>query len=130
MKKRLFKTSLILSTLLFISVFDGKKITALSAGNYYEFQSTAYCYGTITKTGTSPVAGRTIAVDPEVIPLGSTLEVYNEDWELVGIYQAEDTGGKVKGNIIDIYFGSGTYDECMQWGRRKVYVKIYEDAKG
>lgn len=105
-------------------------IRAAPSNGYEEFQATAYCYGTVTKTGTTPVEGRTIAVDPEVIPLGSTIEVYDSDWELVGIYQAEDTGRLVKGHVIDIYFGSGTYDECMQWGRQKVYVKIYEDAKG
>lgn len=57
-----------------------------------------------------------IAVDPSVIPLGS--EVYIEG---VGARRAEDTGGDIIGNTIDIYMGSEA--ECISWGVR--YVTIY-----
>lgn len=57
-----------------------------------------------------------IAVDPSVIPLGS--EVYIEG---VGARRAEDTGGDIIGNTIDIYMGSNA--ECISWGVR--YVTIY-----
>ena len=57
-----------------------------------------------------------IAVDPSVIPLGS--EVYIEG---VGARRAEDTGGDIIGNTIDIYMGSDA--ECKSWGVR--YVTIY-----
>ena len=57
-----------------------------------------------------------IAVDPSVIPLGS--EVYIEG---VGARRAEDTGGDIIGNTIDIYMGSKA--ECESWGVR--YVTIY-----
>lgn len=57
-----------------------------------------------------------IAVDPSVIPLGS--EVYIEG---VGARRAEDTGGNIVGNTIDIYMGSNA--ECISWGVR--YVTIY-----
>jgi 3D (Asp-Asp-Asp) domain-containing protein len=53
--------------------------------------------GTITKTGTTATAGRTIAVDPSVIPLGSEVMVGDR------VYIAEDIGGAVKGKVIDIY---------------------------
>jgi 3D (Asp-Asp-Asp) domain-containing protein len=87
------------------------------------FEATAYCYGNITKTGTSPVEGRTIAVDPEVIPLGSRVYVSCESWpEVNGWYIAEDTGGVIKGNIIDVYMQD--YDDCIQWGRRQVEVRV------
>lgn len=86
-------------------------------------EATAYCYGSITKTGTSPVEGRTIAVDPEVIPLGSRVYVSCESWpEIDGTYVAEDTGGVIKGNIIDVYMQD--YDDCIQWGRRQVEVRV------
>jgi 3D (Asp-Asp-Asp) domain-containing protein len=86
-------------------------------------EATAYCYGTVTKTGTSPVEGRTIAVDPEVIPLGSRVHVSCEIRpEIDGWYIAEDTGGVIKGNIIDIYMKD--YNDCIQWGRRQVKVKL------
>jgi 3D (Asp-Asp-Asp) domain-containing protein len=43
-----------------------------------------------------------VAVDPDVIPLGT--EFYTEEY---GILKAEDTGGKIKGNRIDIFTGDG-----------------------
>jgi 3D (Asp-Asp-Asp) domain-containing protein len=87
------------------------------------FEATAYCYGNITKTGTNPVEGRTIAVDPEVIPLGSRVHVSCESWpEIDGTYIAEDTGGAIKGNIIDVYMADK--GQCIQWGRRQVEVRL------
>ncbi len=63
------------------------------------------------------VNSRVIAVDPSVIPLGSMVEV-----EGMGVYIAGDTGGAIKGNIIDIHFN--TVAEALQWGRRNVTVRI------
>ena len=83
------------------------------------FELTAYCYGNITSTGTTPTANRTIAVDPKVIPYGSKVRI-----EGYGTYIAEDCGGAVKGNIIDIYIPG--YDNCIQFGRRTAKVYIIE----
>jgi len=72
------------------------------------FEATAYCYtGNRTATGTWPSRG-TIAVDPTIIPLGTRLfvEGYGE-----GI--AEDVGGAIQGEIIDLYMESE--DECWAW---------------
>ncbi len=92
-------------------------------------EATAYCYGTVTKTGTNPVEGRTIAVDPEVIPLGSKVYVSCESWpEIDGWYIAEDTGGAIKGHIIDIYMKD--YNDCIQWGKRQVEVKLENAGEG
>lgn len=83
------------------------------------FEATAYCYtGNRTATGTWPSRG-TIAVDPEVIPLGTRLHI-----EGYGEGIAEDTGGLVKGNIIDLYFP--TESECWEFGRKQVEVRILE----
>lgn len=54
-------------------------------------------YG-ITRSGTKVKENHTIAVDPDIIPLGWW--VYIEGY---GLYQAEDTGGAIKGKKIDIY---------------------------
>ena len=81
------------------------------------FELTAYCYGNITATGTVPKANRTIAVDPKVIPYGSQIEI-----EGYGTYIAEDCGGAVKGNIIDIYIPG--YDNCIKFSRRKANVYL------
>ena len=82
-------------------------------------ECTAYTWtGNRTASGTWPAVG-TVATDPEVIPLGSRLYV-----EGYGEAVAEDTGGLVKGNIIDIYLP--TEDQCWQWGRRQVEVRVLE----
>lgn len=80
------------------------------------FKVTAYCpcmkccgkTDGITATGTVATAGRTIAVDPTVIPYGSQVI-------LNGIaYTAEDCGGAIKGNKIDMFFD--THQEALEWG--------------
>nr|WP_280521514.1 3D domain-containing protein [Paenibacillus mangrovi] len=74
--------------------------------------------GTRTATGTHVTEGRTIAVDPNVIPLGWWVYI-----EGVGFRRAEDTGGAIKGNKIDIYYDS--VKRANNFGRKsglKVYV--------
>ena len=63
--------------------------------------------GYTTKTGTVPKEHQTIAVDPNVIPLGSTIYIENDPLGEDGYYIAEDTGSAVKGNIIDIFADDG-----------------------
>lgn len=58
-----------------------------------------------------------IAVDPSVIPLGTKLYV-----EGYGEAIASDTGGAIKGNIIDLHFSD--VSQCIDWGRRQVEVTI------
>lgn len=72
----------------------------------------------VTATGTVPTAGRTIAVDPTVIPYGT--QVYIP--AMGGTYIAEDTGGMIKGNKIDIYMSHG--DIARQWGRQTIEVYV------
>lgn len=80
-------------------------------------------YG-ITATGTHAKYG-TVAVDPSVIPLGSKLYIETSDGGYVyGYATAEDTGGAIKGNKVDLFFP--TYNECMSFGRRSVKVYILE----
>ncbi|MCM8710716.1 3D domain-containing protein [Clostridium sp. SYSU_GA19001] len=59
----------------------------------------------------------TVAVDPRVIPYGTKMYI-----EGYGYAIAEDTGGAIKGNKIDVFFNSNA--ECMQWGVRTVTVHI------
>ncbi|MBB6623718.1 3D domain-containing protein [Clostridium gasigenes] len=98
-----------------IDVSSGVSRGSQSYGNTLYCESTAYYGDGITATGTTPTSARggrgTIAVDPRVIPLGSL--VYVEGY---GEAIASDTGGAIKGNIIDIYVDS--HDEAMNWGRR------------
>lgn len=89
-------------------------------------ESTAYSGGGITATGTVPVRDpngiSTVAVDPRVIPLGSL--VYVEGY---GKAIAADTGGAIKGNIIDVYVNSNE-EALNNWGRKynvPVYILAY-----
>lgn len=81
-------------------------------------EATAYTWtGNKTATGTWPEEGRTVAVDPEVIPLGSELAINGRPG-----YIAEDTGGAVKGNKIDIFMNSR--GQALYWGRQPVEVVV------
>ena len=92
-----------------------KKLTNVQLTAYTEQEDSP---GAKTASGTTVTEGRTIAVDPDLIPLGWW--VYIEGY---GFYRAEDTGGAVKGKIIDIYFDSS--NQVKRFGRKKgntVYV--------
>lgn len=91
--------------------------SASKNGKHMVVQATAYAGDSITSTGTVPKWG-TIAVDPKVIPYGS--KVYIPQFNKTFI--AEDCGGAVKGNIIDIFMGSEA--ECYKWGRRTIDIYI------
>lgn len=91
--------------------------------NWYYFVASGYSaddpvQGTndVTATGEEVREG-IIAVDPDVIPLGTKVEIKE-----MGVFTAEDTGGKIKGNKIDIYFDSKK--EAKDFGRKGVWVKI------
>lgn len=95
-----------------------------SDGNYKKtlsVEATAYTGGTLTAMGLKPVRDpggiSTIAVDPNVIPLGSKVYIPGYGYAI-----ASDTGGVIKGNIIDLYMNSN--DECKSWGRRQVTLHI------
>lgn len=94
---------------------DGKYIKTLSV------EATAYTGGTLTAMGLKPVRDpggiSTIAVDPSVIPLGSKVYIPGYGYAI-----ASDTGGVIKGNIIDLYMNS--HDDCTSWGRRQVTLHI------
>lgn len=81
-----------------------------------EFKITYYWLsenGRSTSTGAIATEGRTIAVDPNVIPYGSEVLINGH------VYIAEDCGGAVKGNVIDIF----VEDERMEMYYTDVYVK-------
>ena len=83
------------------------------------FKLTFYGGDTMTASGKRPRIKHTIAVDRRVIPLGS--KVYIEGW---GTYYAEDTGGAIKGKIIDIFVSSER--EANRIGIRHANVYLYK----
>ncbi|HEL8181856.1 TPA: resuscitation-promoting factor [Listeria monocytogenes] len=91
-----------------------------SGGKTYRMESTAYSGGGTTAYGINLSANpglKVIAVDPRIIPLGSKVWV-----EGYGEAIAGDTGGAIKGNIVDVYFPNES--QCYSWGRRMVTVKV------
>lgn len=102
--------------------------------NYRELtvEATAYvsycdtgCIG-ITKRGTDvrdtiyhPSGYRIVAVDPNVIPLGSIVEIEGRQ------YIADDTGGSIKGNRIDILVATTDTKPAFEFGRKQLKVKVY-----
>lgn len=94
------------------------KLTAYTAG----FESTGKTpshpeYG-ITSSGARVQENHTIAVDPQLIPMGSLVYI-----EGIGIRRAEDTGSAIKGNRIDVYIPD--LQEALKFGVKKdinVYV--------
>jgi 3D (Asp-Asp-Asp) domain-containing protein len=75
--------------------------------------------GSRTASGTWPTVGHTIAVDPKVIPLGTEVSIDGVT------YVAEDTGGDIKGNTIDIFVESNAV--ARQLGVKWVQVYVYDD---
>ena len=95
-----------------------KKVNSnLSNAKRLQVESTAYAGDTITATGTVPKWG-TIAVDPKVIPYGS--RVYIPEFNKT--FVAEDCGGAIKGNMIDIFMNSNK--EAYNWGRRNIEIYV------
>lgn len=74
----------------------------------------------ITASGAHATPYSTVAVDPSVIPLGAELLVDYGDGAGLRRYRAEDTGGAIKGNRIDLCVGS--HAEAQQLGRRTATI--------
>ena len=71
----------------------------------------------VTATGTVVHWG-TVAVDPRYIPSGTRMFIMASDGSYVyGIATAEDCGGDIKGDRMDLYMP--TYEQCRQFGRRR-----------
>lgn len=90
-------------------------------------KATAYsCNGEpgITYSGTPARVGA-VASDPSVIPLGTKMYVVSNDGAYIyGTCVAEDIGGAIKGNMLDLYFN--TFDECWIFGIRECTVYFLE----
>ena len=75
-----------------------------------------------TATGTTARVGA-IAVDPKVIPYGTRMFIVSADGSITyGVATAEDCGGNIKGNRIDLFFD--TYTECISFGVRTCDVYL------
>lgn len=74
----------------------------------------------VTSTG-STVRWGTVAVDPRYIPYGTRMFIMASDGSYVyGVATAEDCGGDIKGDRMDLYMP--TYEQCREFGRRRCTI--------
>lgn len=104
-----------------------------SLGTFIAYAYTANDAGCNTKTATGSTAtiGKTVAVDPSIIPLGSIVYITSDYPGISGEYLAEDVGGGIRGHMIDIYFGEGkdAYRNAINFGKRNVTIKLMYKVK-
>lgn len=98
-------------------VLSNVTLTAYTAGEESTGKSKGDPGYGVTASGATVSEGRTIAVDTSVIPMGWWVYI-----EGVGLRRAEDKGGAIKGNKIDVYFDSVSV--ATKFGRKKG-VKVY-----
>nr|WP_083778235.1 3D domain-containing protein [Paenibacillus sp. JDR-2] len=96
-------------------VLKNVTLTAYSAGIESTGKDESHPGYGITASGAKVKEGRTIAVDPDVIPIGWWVYI-----EGIGFRRAEDTGSAINGNKIDVYFDSTSY--ANKFGRKKGYT--------
>ena len=92
-----------------------------AAGARLRFTATAYCKGTTTASGVNVQTG-IAAADPEILPVGSVVQVDRLGERYNGIYTIMDTGPKVQGRHMDIYMWS--CHEALALGRRSMQVQV------
>jgi 3D (Asp-Asp-Asp) domain-containing protein len=90
-------------------------------GARMRFNATAYCKGSTTASGVAAQRG-VAAADPELLPVGSVVEVDSTEPRYDGIYTVMDTGPNVQGRHIDIYMWS--CNEALQFGRQPVHLVV------
>lgn len=94
-------------------------------GYYLTVEATAYSYNeaglsNYTADGTNLINDpQVIAVDPNVIPLGSYVEIPG-----YGIFRAADTGGAIYGNRIDVHLVS--LNDVYNFGRRTITIRVLQ----
>ncbi|MFP5265671.1 MAG: 3D domain-containing protein [Blastocatellia bacterium] len=93
-------------------------------GDLQDFHATAYCLKGRTASGENVRPG-IVAADPKVLPLGTVVHI--RAGRYTGTYTVMDTGGRIKGRILDVYVP--TYQEAVAFGRRQVKIKVLGRTK-
>ena len=90
-------------------------------GSRLTFSATAYCKGIVTASGV-PVQSGVAAADPELLPVGSVIEVDSLPQRYNGIYTVMDTGPAVQGRQVDIYMWN--CNEALKFGRKPTRITV------
>lgn len=85
------------------------------------FSATGYCKGTTTASGVNVRSG-IAAADPDLLPVGSVIQIDAPGARYDGVYTVMDTGPKVQGRHVDLYMWS--CHEALRFGRTAVRVVV------
>jgi 3D (Asp-Asp-Asp) domain-containing protein len=85
------------------------------------FSATAYCKGMQTASGVTAQTG-VAAADPELLPVGSVVDIDSLPAKYNGIYTVLDTGPAIHGREVDLYMWS--CNEALQFGRKPVHLNV------
>lgn len=125
--KRSIAFAAALSIYLGTGIAFSSNVAKAATANELICSATAYTASSGSLTASGRVVERnqngisTVSVDKNVIPFGTYLYI-----EGYGYAVAADTGSAVKGNEVDVYFGSSS--ECYNWGRQTVKVTVLGDS--
>lgn len=100
---------------------DQELTAAPAPGVRLRFTATGYCRGTTTASGVNVRSG-IAAADPDLLPVGSVVQIDKLPDRYNGVYTVMDTGPKVHGRHLDIYIWS--CDEALQLGRRSMMITV------
>ena len=103
---------------------DNLQVSSKKGSRMISGFATAYTApaGSKTSTGVTPVQGVTLAVNPNLIPYGSSITVETIDGKVLFKGKAQDTGGALRRGraVVDVYMN--TEKACNKFGRKKVNV--------
>lgn len=94
---------------------------APAPGARLRFAATAYCKGTTTTSGVAVRTG-VAAADPQLLPVGSVINIAAGNAKYSGVYTVMDTGPAVLGRELDLYMWS--CNEALRFGRRDVEITV------
>lgn len=125
--------ALVFAFLFEVTVFDSRHVGRLSltddleaaarpeTGKKLRFTATFYCKGTTTASGVNVRKG-IAAGDPDLLPIGSVIQIEELGQNYDGVYTVMDTGPKVQGRHVDVYIWS--CNEALQMGRRPMRLTV------
>jgi 3D (Asp-Asp-Asp) domain-containing protein len=125
--------ALVFAFLFEVTVFDSRHVGRLSltddlaadvrpdTGKKLRFTATFYCKGTTTASGVNVRKG-IAAGDPDLLPIGSVIQIEDLGENYDGVYTVMDTGPKVQGRHVDVYIWS--CNEALQMGRRPMKLSV------
>jgi 3D (Asp-Asp-Asp) domain-containing protein len=90
-------------------------------GSRLAFSASAYCKGIVTASGV-PAQSGVAAADPEVLPVGSVIEIDSLPRKYNGIYTVMDTGPLVQGRLVDVYMWN--CNEALAFGRKPIHLTV------